>query len=89
MIVITARRMAGGHGHEHLTAVRWHDVHDQTTGESSVSTVAEWIDAGTEVRVREPGGVPVRTVHRKSGAPLIRATVDGRYANNLLRLPTF
>jgi Protein of unknown function (DUF3892) len=89
MIVITARRMTGGNSHEHLTEVRWQDVQNETSGECTVSTIVDWIDSGTDVRVREPGGAPVRTVHRKSGAPLIRATVDGRYTNMLLRLPMF
>ena len=89
MIVITARRMSGGHGHEHLTSVRWHDTDAGDEGESTVTAVAEWIDAGAEVRVEDPTAPLVVTVHRRRGSPLIRSRVDGRYTNSLLRLPLF
>ena len=89
MIVITARRMSGGHGHEHVTSVRWQDTDSDDEGESTVTAVAEWIDAGVEVRVNDTAAPIVETVRRRRGNPLIRSRVDGRYTNNLLRLPLF
>jgi Protein of unknown function (DUF3892) len=88
-IYVTAIRLAGGAGHEHIAWVRWQDVDNPTeTGERSRAEMVDWIEEGGEAYVRG-GGRTVRVGVVHDDPPYIRTRADEMWTDNLLALPQF
>jgi hypothetical protein len=89
MVYVTAIHLVGGREHQHIAEVQWRNPSTQTTGQSSRTTMVDWIankmgdarvkDARGEVRVGVVNGSP----------PYIRTHADARWTDNLLALPQY
>lgn len=88
-VYITARRMEGGSGHEHIAHVKWENRASTEKGKSSRAVMVDFIDnkAG-EARV-DDGTSFVRVITVAANPKYIRTVSDGTYTDNLLSLPTF
>ncbi len=88
-VYITARHMVGGTDHEHIASVKWENVDNSNTGESTRATMVDWIkNKGGKAYVKDGGGkVGVGVV--EATPPYLRTHADGKWTNNLLALPTF
>jgi hypothetical protein len=92
MIQITAVRLEGGDGHEHVTHVLW-SSQATTAALASRQGLVDWLTSSDANRamllVEGARGVPVEVV-RPDGAPAyIRAREDGVWTDDLLALPRF
>lgn len=91
MIQITAVRLDGGDGHEHITHVMW------TSGATAAALAAssgiiDWLTAdGSNLAFVKDGGreVPVEVVRPAGGTPYLRARLQGAWTDGLLALPRF
>lgn len=92
MIEITAIKMQGGGGHEHVDAVRWRNTSTLATGQSTTQTIVDWLsESQANQAVVAAGGtwVYVGVVRVEGKAPYIRTHADGKPQDNLLDLPRF
>lgn len=89
MVYITAVRMEGGTGHEHIANVRWRNPADGKTDVSTKAVMVDWIDNKNGVaKVQSTSGdVPVETVDAKP--KYLRTYANGKWTDNLLALPRF
>lgn len=91
MIQITAVRLDGGNGHEHVTDVMW------TSGATAAALapsrgIIDWLSAdGSNVAFVREGRreVPVEVVRPAGGEPYLRARFEGAWTDDLLALPRF
>jgi hypothetical protein len=89
MIEITAIRFAGGHDHEHITALQWRSA---ATYAGLIPALISWLganDANQAVVADGSERVPVLVVRPSDQPPYIQARADGVWTDNLLTLPTF
>jgi hypothetical protein len=93
-----ARRMGGGHGHEHITHLWWKAVENgRFTGESGNCTreqMVAYIERAGSESVWCPDRDPQRPgawVHVSSNdrSRYVQTVADGRWTDNLLALPNW
>lgn len=90
MVYITAVHMSVGRGHEHIASVRWKNPTDQKTGESTRSTMVDWIqNKGGDARVKDKADHDVQVGVVKVRPPYIRTYADRVWTDNLLALPRY
>jgi len=89
MVRITAIHLVGGQQHEHIASVRWIDLSDNTTGESTRETMVDWIEnkGGKAVVTDGTNTVAVGVVN--ATPKYIRTHADGKWTDNLLALPRY
>jgi hypothetical protein len=90
MIHITAIRLTGGEGHEHVTDLQWNSV--STAGQSSRAALIEWLRASSAnqaVVADASKHVPLFVVELFNSTPFLRTHADGAWTDHLLRLPRF
>lgn len=92
----TARRMAGGTGHEHISHLWWTKMNDSNaTNESGIFTreqMVSYIEAHGANSVWCPDRNPQLTgawvgVHNNGRIKYVQTIADGRKSDNLLSLP--
>ncbi len=91
MIEITAIRLAGGNGHEHITDVQWRSA-ATAEGQSNRQAIVDWLSASKDnhaVVVSGSETLPVAVVLAPNQPAYIRACSDGSWTDDLLALPTF
>jgi hypothetical protein len=87
---ITAVHMPnGGAGHEHIEFVQWQNPGTLATGQSGREAIVAWINAGGDLRVRDPAGNDVRIAVVNADPPYIRAHAAGVWTDSLLGLPRY
>jgi hypothetical protein len=90
MIEITAIRLAGGGGHEHITHVMWRT--GASTGQSAATALVEWLAIDRKNRAVVVDGsrvVKVEVVRPAGGPPHLRTRAHGAWTDHLRSLPTF
>jgi hypothetical protein len=88
MIYIYAVHLSGGHGHEHISSVRWKNPDNGNAGTSTRAEMVGWIEGGGAAYVCGNGHLArVRVV--RSNPRYIRTYADGVWSDNLLALPRF
>jgi Protein of unknown function (DUF3892) len=90
VIEITAIRLDGGDGHEHITKVLWRSA--SSSGVSTRQGLVDWLNAGSESQALVAGEaehVPVFVVEALDHAPYVRTYADGAWTDHLLGLPKF
>jgi hypothetical protein len=90
MIQITAIRLAGGTGHQHITFVQWQS--ESSSGVMTCEALVEWLNAASTdqaVVAGQHGDVAVLVVEPSDGAAYVRTHAKGRWADHLLALPKF
>jgi hypothetical protein len=90
MIHITAIRLAGGEGHEHITDLQWNGT--STAGQISREALVQWLHASganQAVVADETKHVPVLVVELHNATPYPRTHADGAWTDHLLGLPRF
>jgi hypothetical protein len=91
MIQITAIKLMGGGGHEHITDVRWQSA-STSAGQSTREAIVDWLTVSSANRAVVADGanhVPVAVVRPDNEPPYIRAQADGVWTDDLLALPRF
>ena len=89
MVYITDVHMSGGTAHEHIADVKWRCPSNNTNGESSRTTMVDWI-ANKKVIAKVTDGTNTVEVGVVKGArPYLRTHADGTWTDNLLALPRY
>jgi hypothetical protein len=91
VIEITAIRLKGGDGHEHITDLQWQST-AIPAGQSTRQALVEWLNASSEnqaVVAGEAEHVPVLVVAQFDKEPYLRTHTDGTWTNHLLGLSRF
>lgn len=91
MIEITAIRLAGGPGHEHVAEVLWRSA-ATALGHSPRAAIVDWLGASGENRAVVVVGserVALAVAGEPNQAPYLRARRDGAWTDDLLNLPRF
>lgn len=89
-IRITAIRMSGGTGHEHISRLWWSDPATSDVGDSSRSAIVAWVENDNgKAYVEDAAGnrADVGVVKPKVGDKYLRTHADGQWTDNLLALP--
>ena len=88
-IRITAVRLQGGNGHEHIVHLWWTNPANSKSGDNSRAQLVAWIeDEGGKAYVEDTHGrVDVGVVKPTHGPKYLRTYADGRWTDNLLALP--
>jgi hypothetical protein len=90
MIQITAVRLEGGNGHEHVTHVLW-SSQATTAALASRQGLVDWLTSSDANRAMLLGEgaqvVPVEVVRPAGVVPHIRARADDGWTDDLLALP--
>jgi uncharacterized protein DUF3892 len=89
-IRMTAIRLSGGQGHEHIVRLWWTDPADGDSGDNSRAEIVAWIEGKNgKAYVEDARGnrADVGVVTPQVGAKYLRTYADGRWTNNLLALP--
>lgn len=86
----TARRMSGGHQHEHIARLWWVNPADGDTGNGTRAQLVKWVEDGGKGYAEDARGnnrayVAVRT--SSSGTKYLQTHADSVWTNNLLALP--
>lgn len=92
MVYITDVHMElGGSGHEHIAEVKWRNPQSGETGQSSRSTMVDWIEnKNGDARVTDgTRTVQVGVVTPTRSPKYIRTHADGTWTDNLLSLPRY
>ncbi|MDX3187844.1 DUF3892 domain-containing protein [Streptomyces sp. MN03-5084-2B] len=89
-IRITAIRLSGGQGHEHISHLWWTNPADGSTGDNTRAGIVDWIEnkngkAYVEDAQSHRANVAVRTPAH--GSKYLQTHADGVWTNNLLALP--
>jgi hypothetical protein len=92
MIQITAVRLEGGNGHEHITHVLW-SSQATTAALASRQGLVDWLTSSESnqamLLVEGARVVPVEVVHRPGAPPHVCARDDGVWTDDLLALLRF
>lgn len=89
-IRITAIRLSGGTGHEHITNLWWTNPGTAKTGDNTRAQLVNWIEnEDGKAHVEDAAGnrAEVGVVEPAHGAKYLRTYADGKWTNNLLSLP--
>ena len=89
MVYITSVHMVGGTGHEHISAVRWRNPDEGTTGQSGRAEMVDFIDNKKGVAKVQSGGTEVHVGTVNASPKYIRTHADGKWTDNLLALPRY
>lgn len=86
---ITAIRLSGGNGLEHITDYKWEEPATRTSSSSARSAMVEWVRApGNNAYVRAKTG-DVRVTVVNGNPPYFRTEPNALKQDNLLSLPRF
>jgi hypothetical protein len=88
-IEITAIRLQGGDGHEHITVVRWRSP-TTSMGLATRPRIVAWLSQTSENQAVLADGttqIQVAVQRRPNQPPLLRTRVDGQWTDHLLSLP--
>jgi hypothetical protein len=91
MIEITATRLEGGSGHEHITAVLWRCA-TTSMGLTTRQAIVDWLCESDENEAFVADGaarIQVAIQRRENEPPCLRTRVEGRRTDHLLSLPRF
>jgi len=91
MIEITAVRLTGGIGHEHITDVMWRSE-ATPAGLTSRQALVDWLSTSSSnqaVALDGQGTVQVEVVRPAGEPPYLRARAGGTWTDDLLALPRF
>jgi hypothetical protein len=91
MIEITAVRLTGGIGHEHITDVMWRSE-ATPAGLTSRQALVGWLSTSSSnraVALDGQGTVQVEVVRSAGEPPYLRARAGGTWTDDLLALPRF
>jgi hypothetical protein len=89
-IRITATRLSGGQGHEHIIRVWWINPADGKVGDNSRAEIVSWIETQNgKAYVEDAAGnrADVHVVKPTYGEKYLQTYADGVPTNNLLALP--
>jgi hypothetical protein len=89
-IRITAIRLSGGSGHEHIVRLWWTNPASGNTGNNSRAEIVDWIEnKDGKAHVQDAYGhrVDVGVVKPARGEKYVRTYADGKWTDNLLALP--
>ena len=89
-IRITAIRMSGGSGHEHIARLWWTDPADSSSGDNTRAEIVAWIEnknGKAYVEDRSGHRVDVSVVTPRVGSKYLRTYANGVWTDNLLALP--
>jgi hypothetical protein len=89
-IRITAIRLSGGQGHEHIVRLWWTNPADSKTGDNTRAEIVSFIeDKHGKAYVEDIRGnrADVGVVTPRVGAKYLRTHADGKPTDNLLALP--
>jgi uncharacterized protein DUF3892 len=81
--------MEGGEGHEHIALVKWLNPSKGEPGESSRSTMVDWLRKDGNRAYVCDGRSIVDIGVVEANPPYIRTYADKKWTNNLLSLPRF
>jgi hypothetical protein len=90
VIEITAIRLEGGDGHEHISYLLWQSA--SSSGMTSSQALIEWLRADSENEagvVNERGRVPVRVVTPIDAPAYLRTRAGESWTDDLLGLARF
>ena len=89
-VQVTARRMVGGQGHEHISHLQWIEA---GTGAKKTATRAEmvtFVKGGGQAYVSAGGYTAYLRVRQTAGGTeYVQTYADGVWKDNLLALPLF
>jgi hypothetical protein len=91
MIEITAVRLVGGIGHEHITDVMWRSE-ATPAGLTSLQALVGWLSTGSSNRAVVLNGrrtLQLEIVRPADEPPFLQARADGTWTDDLLALPRF
>jgi hypothetical protein len=89
-IRITAIRLTGGQGHEHISHLWWTNPADGKTGDNTRSQLVDWIEEENgKAYIDDQHGnrADVLVVTPAVGQKYLRTYADGKWTDNLLALP--
>jgi hypothetical protein len=89
-IRITAARLQGGTGHEHISLLWWTNPGTGQDGKSARASIVSWIeDQNGKAYTEDAQGnrAEVLVVTPTHGEKYLRTYADGRWTDNLLALP--
>ena len=88
MVFVTAVRMAGGNGHEHIASVRWRNPDSGKTDQSRREQMVAFINKNGAETVKVTDGIATVSVgvFREKW---LRTHADGKWTDNLLALPRY
>lgn len=89
-IKITAIRLTGGQGHEHIAHLWWTNPAHSSTGDNTRAEIVSWIeDKNGKAYVDDASGnrADVGVVTPRFGQKYLRTHADGKWTDNLLALP--
>lgn len=89
-IQITAVRLQGGEGHEHIVRLWWTNPANANTGDNSKAEIVAWIETEDGKAYTDDGHAhraDVAVVTPAYGDKYLRTHADGVWTNNLLALP--
>lgn len=89
-IQMTAIRLSGGTGHEHITHLWWTNPSNNQPGDNTREQIVNWIEnQNGHAYVQDGRGnrVAVGVVTPQYGAKYLRTHADGKWTDNLLALP--
>jgi Protein of unknown function (DUF3892) len=92
MIEITAIRLDGGVGHEHISSLQWRNTQSGATGHSTRQAIVAWLEeskANQAVVAKNGTWVYVGVQRPAKGPHYLRTHADGSWTDNLLALPRF
>jgi hypothetical protein len=90
VIEITAIRLEGGTGHEHVAAVMWRS--GASVGQSPTSAIVEWLGLSRQNEAVAADGsrlLALEVVWSAGAPPHLRTRVAGAWTDDLLSLPRF
>lgn len=88
MVFVTAIRLAGGTGHEHIAGVRWLSCSDSKSSAMTAAQAVEWLNEGNHLWVAD-ADTPAEVRVVNATPPHLRTVANGQYTDNLLRLPKY
>lgn len=92
MIQITAIRLKGGSGHEHISDVQWRNTSTGQAGQSTRQAIVDWLSESRANQAVVADGtqwVYVAVYPPTGQRAYIRTHSDQKWTDNLLALPSF
>lgn len=92
MIEITAIRIEGSGGGEHISSLQWRNIQTGVTGQSTRQAVVDWLEeskANQAVVVNNGNRVYVGVRRPKNAPKYLSTYANGQWNDNLSALPRF
>ncbi|WP_326959272.1 DUF3892 domain-containing protein [Amycolatopsis sp. NBC_01286] len=89
-IRITAIRLSGGQGHEHISRLWWTNPADGSTSDNTRAEIVAWIEdknGKAYVEDARSNRADVGVVTPAHGSKYLRTYADSKWTDNLLALP--